>query len=199
MNDDACRDRLHGKKPARPSARPPAPPSTSGSSSDSMRSVSNLLSIPAASNLDLSMSLLDIHKAFTDVGKLTGPDTWPMWKFRVNTALQTVIDWYQFRGGLTVPSEVGRAVFNVMAGHIVDSVMANYLNKSKPHVLMDKLRECFDPKTTIRFCQSCTLYVGNFESASGSGRIGSHPYRSPVTSGLMAMPRSDSGCIAVRR
>ena len=36
-----------------------------------------------------------------------------------------------------------------MAGSIANSVMANYLNESKPHILIDKLRECFDPKATI--------------------------------------------------
>jgi hypothetical protein len=36
-----------------------------------------------------------------------------------------------------------------MAGHILDAVMANYFNESLPHELMDKLKERFDPKTTV--------------------------------------------------
>ena len=95
------------------------------------------------------MSLADISKAFDGVGKLTGADTWPMWKFRVETALDTILQFYSMRGGTTAPRKVTRGVFNVMTAHIADSVMANYLNESKPHVLMDKLKERFDPKTTM--------------------------------------------------
>lgn len=95
------------------------------------------------------MSLSDVSKVFADVGKLTGPDLRPMWQFRCDSAMSTIISFYQLCGGLTVPSEVTRVVFNVVAGHIADSVMANYLNESQPHELMDKLCERFDSKTTV--------------------------------------------------
>jgi hypothetical protein len=145
----------HGKKPDQrhngaPSPMGPpggGPPSSHHSQSE--RAVSSLLSIPPKSMQDFYMSLSDVHKAFSDVGKLTGRDTWPMWKFRVETALDTIIDFHTQCRGRTIPQEISRAVFNVMAGHIADSVMANYLNESRPEELMCKLKERFDPKTTI--------------------------------------------------
>jgi hypothetical protein len=155
MSEDKRRRRRHGKKPDQrrdgaPSPMGPpegGPPSSHHSQSE--RAVSSLLSIPPKSMQDFYMSLSDVHKAFSDVGKLTGGDTWPMWKFRIETTLDTIIDFYTQRGGRTIPQEISRAVFNVMAGHIVDSVMANYLNESRPEELMRKLKERFDPKTTI--------------------------------------------------
>jgi hypothetical protein len=72
-----------------------------------------------------------------------------MWKFCVETAFNTILDFYSIRGGRTVPPEIQCAVFNIMAGHILDAVMANYFNESLPHELMDKLKECFNPKTTV--------------------------------------------------
>ena len=95
------------------------------------------------------MSLSDISKAFSNVGKLTGPDTWPMWKFWVETALDTIFQFYSMCAGQTVPHKVTRGIFNVMTEHIANSIMVNFLNESKPHVLMDKLRERFNLKTTI--------------------------------------------------
>lgn len=94
------------------------------------QSVSALLSITPHSDQDYTMSLADISKAFADVGKLTWPDTWPMWKFRVKFAMQTIINYYSLCTEKTVPSEITCAVFNVMTGHIADNVMANYLNKN---------------------------------------------------------------------
>ncbi|KAK1233241.1 hypothetical protein PQX77_003607, partial [Marasmius sp. AFHP31] len=126
-------------------ADPPPPPASVGSS----QQVSDLLSVLPHSQSDYSMSLSDVNKAFADVGKLTGPDTWPMWKFRVNNAMNTILAYHNLRGGMTVPTEVTRAVFNVVSGHIVDSVMVNYLNEHKPHKLMELLTERFDPKTTV--------------------------------------------------
>ncbi|KAI0699983.1 hypothetical protein BC835DRAFT_1412341 [Cytidiella melzeri] len=73
----------------------------------------------------------------------------PMWKFRVETALNTILNFYALRGGSTVPREVTGAVFNVMTGQIGDSVVAKYLNELQLHILMEKLREHFDPKTTV--------------------------------------------------
>ncbi|KAK1215882.1 hypothetical protein PQX77_021508, partial [Marasmius sp. AFHP31] len=99
-------------------ADPPPPPSVGSS-----QQVSDLLSVLPHSQSDYSMSLSDVNKAFADVGKLTGPDTWPMWKFRVNNAMNTILAYHNLRGGMTVPTEVTRAVFNVISGHIVDSVM----------------------------------------------------------------------------
>ncbi|KAK1220205.1 hypothetical protein PQX77_017025, partial [Marasmius sp. AFHP31] len=125
-------------------ADPPPPPSVGSS-----QQVSDLLSVLPHAQSDYSMSLSDVNKAFADVGKLTGPDTWPMWKFRVNNAMNTILAYHNLRGGMTVPTEVTRAVFNVVSGHIVDSVMVNYLNEHKPHKLMELLTECFDPKTTV--------------------------------------------------
>jgi hypothetical protein len=72
-----------------------------------------------------------------------------MWKFHLETALKTIIDFHTQRRGCTIPQEISRVVFNVMAGHIADSVMANYLNESRPEELMRKLKERFNPKTTI--------------------------------------------------
>ena len=108
-----------------------------------------MISLQPGTHKDFELSLSDVNKAFADVGKLTGPETWPMWKFRVETALQTIVDFYASRANRTVPNEVTRAVFNVMTGHIGDTVMANYMNENMPHVLMEKLRERFDPKTTV--------------------------------------------------
>ena len=100
-----------------------------------------MISLQPGTHKDFELSLSDVNKAFADVGKLTGPETWPMWKFRVETALQTIVDFYASRANRTVPNEVTRAVFNVMTGHIGDTVMANYMNENMPHVLMEKLRE----------------------------------------------------------
>jgi hypothetical protein len=155
MFEDEHRRCRHGKKPDQrrngaPSPMGPpggGPPSSHHSQSE--RAISSLLSIPPKSMLDFYMSLSDVHKAFSDVGKLTGGDTWPMWKFCVETALDTIIDFHTQRGGRTIPQEISHAVFNVMAGHIADSVMANYLNESRPEELMRKLKERFNPKTTI--------------------------------------------------
>ena len=108
-----------------------------------------MISIPQGAHRDFELSLSDVKKAFADVGKLTGPETLPMWKIRVETALQTIVDFYASRDNRTVPNEVTRAVFNVMTGHIGDTVMANYMNENMPHVLMEKLRERFYPKTTV--------------------------------------------------
>jgi hypothetical protein len=155
MSEDERRRCRHSKKPnqRRDGAPSPMGPPEGGSPSShhsqSKRVVSSLLSISPKSMQDFYMLLSDIHKAFSDVGKLTGGDTWPMWKFRVETALDTIIDFHTQRGDCTIPQEISRAVFNVMAGHIADSVMANYLNKSRPEELMRKLKEHFDPKTTI--------------------------------------------------
>ena len=63
--------------------------------------------------------------------------------------MRTIQTFYGTRGGQTVPAEVADAVFNVISGHIADAVMANYLNESRPDRLMDKLRERFDPKTSV--------------------------------------------------
>ena len=108
-----------------------------------------MISLQPGTHKDFELSLSDVNKAFADVGKLTGPETWPMWKFRVETALQTIVDFYASRAHRTVPNEVTRAVFNVMTCHIGDTVMANYMNENMPHVRMEKLRERFDPKTTV--------------------------------------------------
>jgi hypothetical protein len=115
----------------------------------SKHAVSFLLTIPHHSIANFYMSLSNVHKAFSNVGKLTSVDTWPMWKFRVETALKTIIDFHSLCGRRTIPQEISRAVFNMMAGYITDFVMANYLNKSRPKELMHKLKECFDPKMTI--------------------------------------------------
>jgi hypothetical protein len=155
MSENKRRCRRHDKKPDQRCNGAPSPMGPPGGGppfshhSQSERAVSSLLSIPPKSMQDFYMSLSDVHKAFSNVGKLTSGDTWPMWKFRVETALNTIIDFHTQRGGRTIPQEISRAVFNVMAGHIADSVMANYLNKSRPEELMCKLKERFDPKTTI--------------------------------------------------
>jgi hypothetical protein len=155
MSEDERRRRRHGKKPNQRRDGAPSPMGPPGSSppsshhSQSERAVSSLLSIPPKSMQDFYMLLSDIHKAFSDVGKLTGGDTWLMWKFHVETALDTIIDFHTQRRGRTISQEISRAVFNVMAGHIADSVMANYLNESRPEELMRKLKERLDPKTTI--------------------------------------------------
>jgi hypothetical protein len=155
MSEDEHCHRRHGKKPNQRCNGAPSPmgPPGSGPPSShhlqSKRAVSSLLSIPSKSMQDFYMLLSDVHKAFSDVGKLTGKDTWPMWKFRVETALDTIIDFHMQHGGRTIPQEISHAVFNVMAGHIADSVMANYLNESRPEELIRKLKERFDPKTTI--------------------------------------------------
>ena len=129
MDDDERRRRRQGKRPARPSA-PPSPPGGSPPPppTPSARSVSAMISLQPGTHKDFELSLSDVNKAFADVGKLTGPETWPMWKFRVETALQTIVDFYASRANRTVPNEVMRAVFNVMTGHIGDTVMANYMN-----------------------------------------------------------------------
>ncbi|KAI0086833.1 hypothetical protein BDY19DRAFT_894298 [Irpex rosettiformis] len=146
MDDgERCRRRC-GKKPAAPSplgSLPDSPHPLHAPSvpTASARSVSALPSFPPRQNPDYSMSLSDISEAFANVGKLTGPDNWPMWKFHVETALSTILNFYLLRGGTTVPSEVTSAVFNIMIGHISDSVMVNYLN--------EKLHERFNPETTM--------------------------------------------------
>jgi hypothetical protein len=84
MSEDERRRRRHGKKPDQrrdgaPSPMGPpggGPPSSHHSQSE--RAVSSLLSIPPKSMQDFYMSLSDVHKAFSNVGKLTGGDTWPM-------------------------------------------------------------------------------------------------------------------------
>jgi hypothetical protein len=67
------------------------------------RAVSSLVSFLPHYFQDFSMSLSNVHKAFSDVGKLTGPDTWPMWKFCVETALDMILDFHSIGGGCTVP------------------------------------------------------------------------------------------------
>ncbi|KAI0336920.1 hypothetical protein BDW22DRAFT_1340843, partial [Trametopsis cervina] len=133
--------------PARRSPTPPPP--TPSEPSHHTTPLSDIRSVPPHSDPDFNMSLSDVNKAFADVGKLTGPDTWPMWKFRTETAMQTIMDFYSLRAGQSVPGEITRSVFNVITGHIADNVMANYMTEKVPHVLMSKLRERFDPKTTV--------------------------------------------------
>ena len=52
---------------------------------------------------------------FANIGKLTGPDTWPMRKFRVETAMRTIVTFYSSHRGLTVPAEVADACFNIIS------------------------------------------------------------------------------------
>ena len=96
-----------------------------------------------------SMSISDIEKLFAHAGKLKTADEWPMWKFRVRNGMNVILSHYQLDSGSDVPADITHATFNSIIGHIDDTVLAHYLNESKPDALMAKLQERFDPQTTV--------------------------------------------------
>lgn len=108
MSDEERCQRQQSKRPADRNGTPML--------SGSARSVSALLSLPRQTDANFLMLLSEINKAFADVGKLTSPDSWPMWRFRIDTAMSTILNFYTLRAGLTVPQEVQQAVFNVISG-----------------------------------------------------------------------------------
>jgi hypothetical protein len=80
MSEDERHCRRHGKKPDAPrdgasSLMGPPGGGPLSSHSQSERAVFSLLSIPPKSMQDFYMLLSDVHKAFSDVGKLTSGDT----------------------------------------------------------------------------------------------------------------------------
>ncbi|KAF5368440.1 hypothetical protein D9758_002403 [Tetrapyrgos nigripes] len=122
-----------------PSLSPPSTPTSSVA-----------LSMPKNTNPNYVMPLSDINKAFDSLTVLTGSENWKMWYFRVNSALRVIRHQHFKSSGLHPGNTVKLACFNAITGKIDDKIMIHYIEESDVIELIKKLKQCFDPSSTVQ-------------------------------------------------
>ncbi|KAF5329906.1 hypothetical protein D9758_018258 [Tetrapyrgos nigripes] len=124
----------------------PTPPSSPPSTSTS----SVALSMPENTNPNYVMPLSDINKAFDSLTVLTGSENWKMWYFHINNAIRVIRHQHFKSSGLHPGNTVKLACFNAITGKIDDKIMIHYIEELDAIELINKLKQCFDPSSTVQ-------------------------------------------------
>jgi hypothetical protein len=95
------------------------------------------------------MSVSNIDKTFANISRLTSQKDWPMWSHRVLQAAKVICNLYLANTGGDPPQSINTTLLNVLTGRIDDNILVHYLNVNDPKELLTKLKDHFDPKTSV--------------------------------------------------